>query len=155
MEDALIRETARAVRHHTQAGIVMCDIDHFKQFNDAFGHAAGDAVLVELARFFKSRLRVEDIVCRYGGEEFVLILPDCTSVEDVRSRADQLLAGVRDLRVPFRGQTLSVTLSMGIAVCPGHSTDIEELLHVADEALYRAKQEGRDRVVVGACPAPR
>ncbi len=152
MEDALARETARAQRHRTQTGILMCDIDHFKQFNDAFGHAAGDAVLVELARFFKLRLRVEDIVCRYGGEEFTFILPECTSVEDVRNRADQLRAGAREVRVTFRGQTLAVTLSIGVAVCPEHSGDVEELLHVADEALYQAKQQGRDCVVVGACP---
>jgi diguanylate cyclase (GGDEF)-like protein/PAS domain S-box-containing protein len=154
MEEVLSRETARSVRHHTQTGIVMCDIDHFKTFNDSFGHAAGDAVLVELARFLKRSLRAEDIVCRYGGEEFVLILPDGASLEDVRDRADQLRSAIRDLRIPFHGQTLAITLSMGVACCPGHSSDAGELLRTADEALYRAKQEGRDRVVVGACPVP-
>jgi diguanylate cyclase (GGDEF)-like protein len=153
MEDALTREIARAARHQTQTGIIMCDIDNFKRFNDTFGHAAGDAVLVELARFFRTTTRIEDVVCRYGGEEFMLILPECGSIEDVRRRADQIRQGAREMRVPFHGQTLAVALSMGVAVCPGHGTDIEALLRVADEALYNAKQQGRDRVVMGQCPA--
>ncbi len=142
------REIYRAARKQEHIGVIMADIDRFKAFNDLHGHSAGDAALVELAGFFKSRMRGSDIVCRYGGEEFTLILPEC-SFEDAGKRATQLAGEARKLRVQYNDQTFGpITLSIGVAAYPQHGANPEELLRAADAALYRAKQEGRDRVVL-------
>jgi diguanylate cyclase (GGDEF)-like protein/PAS domain S-box-containing protein len=147
MEENFQREIYRAARKQDHIGIMMVDIDHFKKFNDLYGHAAGDAVLVELANFFKLRIRGADIACRYGGEEFAFILPEC-SLENAVKRAGQMLEEASALRVKYDGQTLGpTTLSMGVAAYPIHGVKPEDLLRAADAALYRAKKEGRNRVV--------
>jgi len=149
MEETIQREILRAARKQTKIGIVMADIDHFKQINDTYGHEAGDEFLMKLADFFKTKTRGSDIACRYGGEEFILILPE-SSVEDTYKRADYLREEIKKVKVYFRGQLLpSVTLSFGIATYPDHGIDTDELMRVADTALYKAKEEGRDRVIVG------
>jgi diguanylate cyclase (GGDEF)-like protein len=148
MEESLKREVYRAERRGTSLGIIMLDIDHFKKFNDTHGHAAGDALLHELGSFLKAHVRGADIACRYGGEEFTLILPD-VSVEGARQRAEQLREQVRYLKVQDNNQTLNgVTLSLGVAVFPLNGSTMETVLRSADLALYRAKHEGRNRVVV-------
>ena len=148
LEESLKREIYRAERKGTSLGIIMLDIDHFKRFNDTHGHAAGDALLHELGKFLKAHIRGADIACRYGGEEFTLILPD-VSVEDARQRAEQLRERVRYLIVQDNNQTLNgVTLSLGVAVFPLNGSTMEAVLRAADLALYRAKHEGRNRVVV-------
>jgi diguanylate cyclase (GGDEF)-like protein/PAS domain S-box-containing protein len=148
LEESLKREIYRAERKGTSLGIIMLDIDHFKRFNDTHGHAAGDALLHELGKFLKAHIRGADIACRYGGEEFTLILPD-VSVEDARQRAEQLRERVRYLKVQDNNQTLNgVTLSLGVAVFPLNGSTMEAVLRAADLALYRAKHEGRNRVVV-------
>ena len=148
MEDSLQREIYRAGRKQTQIGVIMADVDHFKKFNDLHGHAAGDLVLVDLANFFKWRLRKGDIVCRCGGEEFALILPD-SSLADAGQRAVQLKDGVKGLRVSYAGRELGpVTMSMGVSAFPVSGDSPQDLLRAADEALYKAKQAGRDRVVL-------
>jgi len=154
MEESLTREISRAIRKRSQVGVVMVDIDRFKNFNDQFGHAAGDEVLVQVGRFLAKSIRCEDIACRFGGEEFTLILPDCNDTGNVIRRANQLRTAVAALRVPYLDQSLSVTLSMGVATFPVHGSSPRELLGAADAALYRAKQEGRDRVCGAAMPAP-
>ena len=147
MEESFQREISRAARAKASVAVVMLDIDHFKTFNDMHGHAAGDAVLVALAGFLKGRMRGGDVACRYGGEEFVLILPEC-SLEDAVKRSGQLSEELGTLRVSYGGATLGpITLSMGVATYPLHGAMVEDLLRAADAALYRAKQEGRDRVV--------
>jgi len=147
LEETLKRELHRAERGKRPIGVIMLDIDHFKRFNDTFGHNAGDALLRELGGLLKANLRAGDIVCRYGGEEFVLILPEA-SLEVARQRAEQLGRKVKCLRVSHRGKDIgSVTLSMGIAGFPDHATTAATLLEAADAALYRAKVEGRDRVI--------
>jgi len=149
MEETIQREILRAARKQTKIGIVMADIDHFKQINDTYGHEAGDEFLMKLADFFKTKTRGSDIACRYGGEEFILILPE-SSVEDTYKRADYLREEIKKMKVYFRGQLLpSITLSFGIATYPDHGIDTDELMRVADTALYKAKEEGRDRVIVG------
>jgi len=149
MEETIQREILRAARKQTKIGIVMADIDHFKQINDTYGHEAGDEFLMKLADFFKTKTRGSDIACRYGGEEFILILPE-SSVEDTYKRADYLREEIKKVKVYFRGQLLpSITLSFGIATYPDHGIDTDELMRVADTALYKAKEEGRDRVIVG------
>jgi diguanylate cyclase (GGDEF)-like protein len=126
----------------------MLDIDHFKAFNDGFGHAAGDDLLRALGSLVHARLRAGDIACRFGGEEFVLILPEA-SLEATREKAEELRAHVKAMEVRSLDKRLGpVSISLGIAIVPDHGRVREEVLRVADAALYRAKGEGRDRVVV-------
>ena len=149
MEESLQREMLRAARKQTHIGIIMGDLDHFKKFNDVYGHAAGDKIIVQIGKLFKERFRGSDIACRYGGEEFLIILPE-TSLEDTFKRADTLREDIKKMEMVFQGQILgAITMSMGIASYPEKGTRMEELLRVADTALYKAKQEGRDRVVSG------
>ena len=148
MEETLERELARALRRNAPVGIVMLDIDHFKLFNDMFGHPAGDKILIELSRLIHEQFRGEDIPCRYGGEEFVLILPEA-SLDNVYRRAEQLREDAQHLSVQYNGQLLgTITLSFGLASFPEHGRTGESILAAADVALYRAKAEGRNRLVV-------
>ncbi len=150
MEESLERELSRAMRKSSSLGIVMLDLDHFKHFNDTFGHAAGDTVLRELGVFLQANIRAEDIACRYGGEEFTLILPE-SSLEDTYRRAEQIREGVRRMKVQHRNESLgSVTLSLGVAAFPNHGETPDTILYAADLALYRAKTTGRDRVVIAS-----
>jgi len=127
-------------------------VDHFKRLNDSFGHDAGDAVLRELAAFFRRSIRAEDIACRYGGEEFVVMLPEAT-LAMTQTRAEQLWKGIQGLTVNVRGQLLRpLTTSVGVAAFPEHGRTLAELLRSADVALYSAKREGRDRVMVAQTP---
>jgi diguanylate cyclase (GGDEF)-like protein/PAS domain S-box-containing protein len=147
MEESLQREILRAARKQTQIGIIMADLDHFKKFNDVYGHAAGDKIISQLGKLLREKFRASDIACRYGGEEFLVILPE-SSKEDTAKRADALREEVKKMELVFQGQILgAITISMGIAAYPVNGNRAEELLRVADTALYRAKQEGRDRVV--------
>jgi diguanylate cyclase (GGDEF)-like protein len=144
----LERELYRAARVESSIGVVMLDLDHFKNFNDRFGHEAGDTLLRALSDLLRKHIRISDIACRYGGEEFALILPEI-SLQDVRDRAEKLREEAKDLHVEYRGETLeSITLSLGIAMFPEHGATGNALLHAADAALYEAKRMGRDRVIV-------
>jgi diguanylate cyclase (GGDEF)-like protein len=148
LEESLDRECRRSVRANRPLSVLMLDIDHFKQFNDTWGHEAGDAVLREVGTVTKSVFREEDVACRYGGEEFALVLAD-TTAEGALQRANTLRDRVRGISMTFRRQTLGqLTVSVGIATLPAHGADGASLLHAADLALYRAKREGRDRVVL-------
>lgn len=150
MEGSLLREELRAKRRSTDLGIIIIDVDHFKSFNDTHGHEAGDKLLRELGSFLKKYTRGEDIACRYGGEEFTLILPEA-SVGDTRKRAEELRKGVKErLRVKHNGKFHKITISLGVAVYPLHGPSADEALNSADMALYRAKAEGRDRVIVAS-----
>lgn len=149
MEESLERELRRAERRKTTVGVIMFDIDHFKDFNDIYGHDGGDALLRELGSFLKLRTRGEDIACRYGGEEFVYVLPDAT-LEDTLNRAEQLRLEVKQLKVHHLGKLLdNVSISLGVAAYPDHGFTAGTILKSADQALYQAKNDGRDRVVVG------
>ncbi|OGL19952.1 MAG: hypothetical protein A3K12_02675 [Candidatus Rokubacteria bacterium RIFCSPLOWO2_12_FULL_71_19] len=146
MEETLEREVRRSQRAGRPMAVIMADIDHFKLINDNFDHDAGDAMLREMGALFQRNLRREDIACRYGGEEFVLVLHDA-SLEDAAKRAEDLRDGVKQMRVSDRGRIVGpVTLSLGVATFPEHGITGEALLHAADAALYRAKRRGRDRV---------
>lgn len=146
MDEMLERELLRAARRSTPVGVIMMDIDHFKQFNDLFGHEGGDALLSALGSYLRGSIRGEDIACRYGGEEILLILPDA-SLEDTLQRAEELREGIKALRVEHRRQPLGpVTVSAGVAAFPVCGKSKEDIIHLADIALYRAKVEGRDRV---------
>ena len=146
MEQALEREVLRATRNGRAVGVIMLDLDHFKNFNDSRGHEAGDALLRTLGDYLLSHVRAEDIACRYGGEEFVIILPEA-SPEMSRYRAEELWKGVQALHVNYHGELLrGVTASFGVASFPQHGTTMAQLLRAADAALYAAKRQGRDRV---------
>jgi diguanylate cyclase (GGDEF)-like protein len=147
MEETLERELHRSIRKKSSLGVMMLDLDHFKRFNDTFGHEAGDCVLQSIGSFLRSQLRGEDVVCRYGGEEFTLILPEA-SIEATRERGEQLREAAKALAPNFRGQSLeAITMSIGVASFPENGKTVEALLRAADLALYQAKQQGRDRVV--------
>ena len=147
MEETLDLETRRAVRKEQSIGVIMLDIDHFKSFNDRFGHAAGDELLRALAALTQAHLRAGDIACRYGGEEFLLILPEA-SLEAAMRRAEDLRQRVKSMEVKHQGTALGqVTISLGVAVYPDHGRTRELLQSAADVALYAAKAGGRDRVV--------
>jgi diguanylate cyclase (GGDEF)-like protein/PAS domain S-box-containing protein len=148
MEEMLDRETRRAVRSECRLSVLMLDIDHFKSFNDTYGHDAGDTVLRETATFLTKSVRAEDIVCRFGGEEFVVILP-MADLKASHARAERIRSKLSDLTVLHHGQSLGrITVSVGVAELPQHGTFPNEMLGAADAALYRAKREGRDRVVI-------
>jgi diguanylate cyclase (GGDEF)-like protein len=148
LEEALTLELIRAARKQHPIGVIMIDIDHFKRINDIHGHAAGDAVLVQMGEFLLKHVRSSDVTCRYGGEEFILILPEATR-KITLMRAEQIREDTRHLHVQCGGQTLETfTLSLGVAVFPEHGSTYDLLLRAVDTALYRAKRDGRDRVGV-------
>jgi len=147
MEELLSREFLRVQRSGSTFAVVMVDIDHFKRVNDTHGHETGDEVLMRIATLLVNAIRRSDIACRYGGEEFLLLLLGASAENAVR-RATEVQRSVRNLVLPLRGgATLSVTASFGVAACPEHGTDRDALLRAADQALYRAKNSGRDQVV--------
>ncbi len=146
MEESLEREIQRCDRKRLSLGIIMLDVDHFKRFNDTFGHEAGDSVLKEIGQFLQKYVRGSDIACRYGGEEFMLILPE-GSLEVTSKRAEQLREGIKHLNLNYRHEPLGqITLSLGVAGFPDHGITGREVIREADAALYRAKREGRDAV---------
>jgi len=153
LEETLAREVRRAERAHAPLGVIMIDLDHFKQFNDTYGHAAGDVLLREMGGLLRRSLRESDIACRYGGEEFTLIMPD-SPLSVVQERAERIRLEARQLRLESDGLPLKpVSLSIGVAVFPEHGRSGDAVLQASDAALYRAKREGRDRVVVAALSA--
>lgn len=148
LEESLEREIHRSSRNGTPLSVLMLDLDHFKRFNDSFGHDAGDAVLREWGGFLQVRVRFEDIVCRLGGEEFAIVLPDA-SMESAQDVAARICGDARTLTVNHRNQSLGpITVSIGVACFPAHGTSVDTLLHTADQALYRAKSSGRNQVVL-------
>lgn len=145
MEETLTRELPRANRKKTQVSIIMLDIDHFKTFNDTYGHAAGDLVLTRLGSLLQTQIRGEDVVCRLGGEEFVMILPDA-NCEIALQRAEAIRAAVTAQNLEYNAHFLgAITVSLGVAVYPLHGSNATEILEKADKALYLAKHNGRNR----------
>jgi diguanylate cyclase (GGDEF)-like protein len=147
MEETLERELKRAARAERPVSLLMCDVDHFKAFNDRHGHTAGDELLAEVGRLLTSSIRGADVPCRYGGEEFLLILPDMP-LEGAIRRAEQVCVAVR-------GLSRQVTISIGVAAYPNHGETPNELVRAADGALYLAKGGGRDRVEVASDSTPK
>ena len=155
LRELLPREMLRAKRKDSPLAAIMIDVDHFRRVNDSFGHEAGDGVLKELGALLKKSIRGSDIACRYGGEEFAIILADATS-EGARRRAEDIRAAVKRLELYHGSKPIGgLTVSLGVALFPYHADQTTTLLRKADEALYQAKEAGRDRVVVsyaGAVP---
>ena len=132
-----------------RANNLLIDLDHFKRVNDSLGHEAGDIVLTAVGNLLRGNVRGSDIACRYGGEEFALILPD-TGADAARRRAEDIRLAISTLSLIYARQPLGrVTASFGIAVFPDHAQDTDDLLRVADTALYAAKGAGRNRIVIG------
>jgi len=147
MEETLEREIRRATRTRVSVGLIMVDIDCFKSFNDTHGHDAGDAMLFEVGRLLLNHVRREDVVCRYGGEEFLLILPSATP-ELVQARAERLRVDAQLLTIPYRDVALGpVTLSMGCGSFPEDGNDRTTVIKAADNRLLQAKKDGRNKVV--------
>jgi len=145
-DETMTRELARSARTRKELGIIVIDVDHFKRFNDLHGHEAGDLVLRELSALLRAEFRASDFACRYGGEEFVVVLVDAT-IADVAQRAEALRTKIKLLRATLNGQSLgAISASLGVAAYPNHGEAVDVLVRAADAALYRAKNSGRDRV---------
>lgn len=154
LEESVERELHRLARRELPAGFAMLDLDHFKTFNDTFGHESGDALLSAFGQFLRENLRKEDIACRYGGEEFCILFCE-SSMEETLRRAVQIRLGVSKLAVQHRGQHLGiVTVSIGVASFSTHGSTLSDLIAAADSALYCAKAEGRNRVVAATINSP-
>ncbi len=148
LEESFERELQIASRKRQNIALLLLDLDHFKRFNDTFGHDAGDMVLQSLADLFRNFFRATDICCRYGGEEFAIILPESSS-QDAAIRTDALRLEVKNLRLQYKGEVLGpLTLSAGVAAFPEHGSTCAGLLKIADQCLYESKTRGRDVVTV-------
>lgn len=148
LKETLEREVLQASRRNDSLGVIILDVDHFKHYNDTFGHDAGDAVLTAVSKLLQKNVRGGDIACRYGGEEFLILMPGI-SADDAMERAEKVRLEAGRLHVTHAGRTLdAVTVSLGISVHPDTCQTADELIATADEALYRAKQEGRNRTVL-------
>ena len=150
LEETLERELTRCLRENLPLSVVLMDLDFFKKINDEHGHKAGDIMLQAMARLLQSNTRGEDIACRLGGEEFVVILPGAAS-EHALTRAEEWRRAFEALVIPFDHLLLRGTVSCGIATFPLHGTDSDRLLRMADQALYEAKADGRNRVKLAVC----
>jgi diguanylate cyclase (GGDEF)-like protein len=149
LEESLDREESRARRSGQPLGLMLLDVDRLKHCNDTLGHAAGDSVLRAIAQHMNSLARGEDIVCRYGGDEFLMVMAQA-SLNALQERAEKVRLGVQDLEIEYGGRRIEgLTLSVGIGIFPDHGESGRAVLRAADIALYRAKQAGRDRVVMG------
>lgn len=150
----LEKELYRANRQNSNLAVIMGDLDHFKKVNDSYGHVAGDAVLVEVALRMKNNIRLYDSIGRYGGEEFLLVLPGC-STEEAIIIANRIRESISQEPVMFNSTPIAVTISLGVAMkAAGDKTTAAELVQLADAALYKAKQNGRNRVEQAAEPSP-
>jgi diguanylate cyclase (GGDEF)-like protein len=146
LDAAITQEIGRAERTGVPFGVILLDLDHFKQVNDRFGHLAGDSVLRDVAHCLRERLRADDIACRYGGEELAIVLPGATLI-DAAAVAEGLRFAIADLVVSTVGEAIRTTASFGVAACPEHGSDGPSLFRAADAAVYAAKRAGRNRVV--------
>jgi len=146
MEETLEREISKVIRKNQNLGIIMADIDYFKKINDTFGHAMGDYVLCGVADILNISIRTSDVACRYGGDEFILILPGCSLIQ-TKDRAEALCEAIKN-RIFCYGEmdVGSINLSFGIAVVPENGLRVEEILKVADDALYTSKKKGRNSI---------
>jgi diguanylate cyclase (GGDEF)-like protein len=141
MEETLERELVRASRNDTPVGIIMLDVDDFKVFNDAYGHLAGDLVLHELGNLLIKDVRLDDVPCRYGGDEFIVVMPNATR-EVAQNRANLIKENAGKIRVNFEGQILKeISLSAGVAIFPEDGSNIIEILRAVDKKLYYDKED--------------
>lgn len=145
LNETLAREITRVERENNSLSVIMSDIDHFKMINDTYGHPVGDKFLMEIASLMKKHTRDSDIVCRYGGEEFLLVFPG-TALASAARRAEEIRQQCAEIIIQHEGIDLNVTMSLGVATYPTHGKEAEEIIIKADKALYQSKQSGRNRV---------
>ncbi len=146
LDETLSRELSRAERDKYSVSVVMLDLDHFKTFNDTYGHDVGDMMLKQLGKMLRSQVRAGDIACRFGGEEFVVVMPKA-SISVARQRANDWRAKFESQVIIHEGEVLNATLSAGVAVYPLHGTTSDEIIRKADQAMYAAKAAGRNMVI--------
>ncbi|NJB68947.1 diguanylate cyclase (GGDEF)-like protein [Desulfobaculum xiamenense] len=150
MEESLVREFSRSERHGHSLSVILLDVDHFKRFNDTYGHELGDEVLRRLGETLRTLSRAEDIACRFGGEEFMLILPGATAGNAER-RAEEIRSAVENrMKIRHGDQKLNVTISLGVSEYPAHASSVDALIATSDAALYAAKEAGRNRVMLAS-----
>lgn len=154
LAEMLKNELARVKREKKPMSVVVTDIDHFKNINDNYGHQVGDEFLRKIASLISNHTRKTDIACRYGGEEFLLVMPG-TSIKSAIKRAEELRLECAQIQIPYENKKLSVTLSFGVASYPAHGQGAEEIVIKADKALYKSKRSGRNRVTVWDAPKRR
>jgi diguanylate cyclase (GGDEF)-like protein/PAS domain S-box-containing protein len=147
LAESLDKEVSKAGRENTPVSLIMMDVDFFKNFNDAYGHKCGDIVLQDLANYLTENSRQGDIVCRYGGEEFVILMPNAT-LHDAYERAETWRREYSVRVIHYGDKDLSISFSAGVASFPLHGSSGESILYAADDALYRSKNEGRNRVTL-------
>ena len=153
MDEVLKRELARSSRSGTPISVLVLDLDHFKRINDTYGHEAGDAILRKVALTLRENIRSCDVACRMGGEEMVVLLPEC-GIDNAIKRADAIRVAIAAGDVLHDGQRIGATASIGVASYPQHGNDMQGLVHAADLALYEAKHGGRNCVRVAKLEAP-
>ncbi len=147
LHETLIHEISREGRTQKQFAVVILDIDHFKNINDQYGHSVGDIALSKIADYLKQHMRLQDVVCRFGGEEFVLVLVDQDD-DVIFSRLESIREDIQKMEImTTMGKIPSITVSMGYSTFPNHGKDEDTLIEAADEALYHAKETGRNRVI--------
>jgi diguanylate cyclase (GGDEF)-like protein/PAS domain S-box-containing protein len=146
LDEVFPKQINRIKKQNSYLAVIMLDIDRFKSFNDAYGHSAGDIMLARLGELLQNQTRPNDVACRYGGEEFVILLAD-TSIEVATKRAEEMRQTFENMTIEFEGRELRTTISIGISVYPDHGEQAEALLIQADQALYQAKANGRNCVV--------
>jgi diguanylate cyclase (GGDEF)-like protein len=147
LEDAMTREIRRAVRSKRSVAVLMIDVDHYKRYNETYGYAVGDQVLV-ISDFLKNGIRADDMACRFGGDEFALVLNEAAA-DGARIRAEALCENVRELRFIDSGRVIEgFSVSIGVAAYPENGATLQDLLEAADKALHRAKHTGRNRVCI-------
>lgn len=147
MNEFLSQEVARAERDGTPLSVVIMDMDNFKMFNDTYGHKCGDIILQEIAAFLVQHTRKGDVVCRFGGEEFVILMPGAT-LEKAYERAETWRQDFADTTIEYEGMKLSATFSAGVASYPQHGDTDEFILQAADRALYQSKDAGKNKVTM-------
>ncbi len=153
LEETMEREIDRARRKELPLGLMVLDIDFFKKYNDTRGHDAGDALLTQFAQLLMDQIRQEDIACRYGGEEFVVVMPGADD-NITRDRAQRICDAVRRMKITIGVEVFGgVTISIGVTSYPAHGLRMDELITAADKALYEAKHDGRDQVRVAPVEA--
>lgn len=155
MQESLEREIMRCRRKNRPLSLLFLDVDHFKRFNDTFGHDAGDFVLQSLADLLRGFFRGDDVACRCGGEEFAVILPE-SSAKDSAARADQLRTELKNMKMLYKNRRLgSISVSVGVGAFPDHCATADELVKISDQCLYQSKTDGRDRVTIAKTPRQR
>ena len=150
LEEFLNKEIHRATRNRYSVGVIMLDLDHFRNINNTLGHPAGDFALKEIANFLQNMIRSSDVACRYGGEEMTLVLPE-SPLEDTARKAEEIRAAIAKLQLNYKDeQLIKVTSSFGVACFPNQGKTVEEIIQAADIALFQAKANGRNQVIISS-----